>query len=207
MLSTENMGGVVVTPNQLSEMQASDYILHARNGVLNKVVAEKIRMPLDPQAHYQGLNLVLAPNGTIYAVQHTIISKSTDGGRTWEHLNRDPSAFGFNGWLLQANSLGQLINVSQLGEESPITVWLSDDEGQTWEQTSEIDVTPFQKTVAGSSLTRLSDGTLKLSRTMFLQLRKETDNERFNRTSIAYRREFYANDIGSFSLVVWNCKG
>ena len=119
-------------------------------------------MPLDPQAHYQGLNFVLAPDSTIYAVQQTIISKSVDGGSTWEHLNRDPSAFGFNGWLLQANNHGQLINVSQQGEESPITVWLSDDEGQTWEQTSEIDVTPFKKTVAGSSLTRLSDGTLLL---------------------------------------------
>ena len=30
MLSTENMGGVVVTPSELSEMQAGDYILHAR---------------------------------------------------------------------------------------------------------------------------------------------------------------------------------
>ena len=119
-------------------------------------------MPLDPQAHYQGLNLVLAPDNTIYAVQQTIISKSADGGRTWEHLKRNPSAFGFNGWLLQANRHGQLINVSQQDEESPITVWLSDDEGQTWERTSEIDVTPFQKTVAGSSLTRLSDGTLLL---------------------------------------------
>ena len=143
MLSTENMGGVVVTPSQLSEMQAGDYILHARDGVLNKVEVEKTRMPLDPQAHYQGLNFVLAPDSTIYAVQQTIISKSTDGGKRWEHLNRDPSAFGFNGWLLQANRHGQLINVSQQGEESPITVWLSDDEGQTWEQTSEIDVTPF----------------------------------------------------------------
>ena len=162
MLSTENMGGVAVTPDQLSAMQASDYILHARDGVLNKVEVEKIRMPLDPQAHYQGLNFALAPDNTIYAVQHTIISKSIDGGRTWEHLNRDPSAFGFSGWLLQANSRGQLINVSQNGEEQPTTVWVSDDEGEVWEQTSEIDVAPFQKTVAGSSLTRLSDGTLLL---------------------------------------------
>ena len=61
MLSTENMGGVVVTPSQLSDMQAGDYILHARDGVLNKVPVEKIRMPLDQQAHYQGLNLVLTP--------------------------------------------------------------------------------------------------------------------------------------------------
>ncbi|MDE0019111.1 MAG: sialidase family protein [Candidatus Poribacteria bacterium] len=162
MLSTENMGGVVVTPNQLSDMQASDYILHARGGVLNKVEVEKTRMPLDPKAHYQALNLVLTPDGIIYAVQQTIFSKSTDGGKTWEHLNRDPSAFGFSGWLLQANRHGQLINVSQQGEEQPTPVWRSDDEGETWEQTSEIDVAPFQKTVAGSSLTRLSDGTLLL---------------------------------------------
>ena len=162
MLSTENIGGVVVTPSQLGEMQAGDYILHARDGVLNKVEVEKTRMPLDPQGHYQGLSLVLAPDGTLYAVQHTIISKSTDGGKSWEHLSRDPSAFGFNGWLLQSNRHGQLINVSQQGEEQPTTVWLSDDEGQTWEQTSEIDVTPFRKTVAGASLTRLSDGTLLL---------------------------------------------
>ena len=162
MLSTENMGGVVVTPSQLGEMQAGDYILHARDSVLNKVEVEKTRMPLDPQGHYQGLSLVLAPDGTLYAVQHTIISKSTDGGKSWEHLSRDPSAFGFNGWLLQSNRHGQLINVSQQGEEQPTTVWLSDDEGQTWEQTSEIDVTPFRKTVAGASLTRLSDGTLLL---------------------------------------------
>ena len=162
MLSTDNMGGVVITPDQLSDMQAGDYILHARDGVLKQVEVEKIRMPLDPQGHYQGLNLVLAPDGTIYAVQHTIISKSTDFGKTWEHLNRDPAAFGFNGWLLQANDEGHLINITQQGEEQPTAVWISDDEGETWRQASEIDVTPFENTVAGASLTRLSDGTILL---------------------------------------------
>ena len=39
MLSTENMGGVVVTPNQLTEMQAGDYILHARDSVRNTLSA------------------------------------------------------------------------------------------------------------------------------------------------------------------------
>ncbi|HIC48449.1 MAG TPA: hypothetical protein EYP00_01055, partial [Dehalococcoidia bacterium] len=101
MLSTENMGGVVVTPGQLREMQAGDYILHARHGQLEQIEVEKISMPLDPQGHYQGLGLILAPDGTIYASQQTIISKSTDGGQIWEHLKRDPAAFGFNGWLLQ----------------------------------------------------------------------------------------------------------
>ena len=53
MLSTENMGGIVVTPSQLSEMQAGDYILHARDSVLNKVPVEKTRMSLDPQRRCQ----------------------------------------------------------------------------------------------------------------------------------------------------------
>jgi hypothetical protein len=162
MLSTENMGGVVITPNQLSEMQAGDYILHTRDGVLNKVDVEKTRMPLDPKGHYQGLNLILGPDSTIYAAQQTIISKSTDGGKTWEHLNRDASEFGFSGWLLQVNNQNQLINVSQRGEGEPTTVWASDDEGETWAQIGEIDVAPFQNTVTGSSLTRLNDGTLLL---------------------------------------------
>ena len=162
MLSTENMGGVVVTPGQLREMQAGDYILHARHGQLEQIEVEKISMPLDPQGHDQGLGLILAPDGTIYASQQTIISKSTDGGQTWEHLKRDPAAFGFNGWLLQVNQEGQLVNVNQDGEEGPVTVWVSSDEGGKWEQICQIDVTPFQKTVVGNSLTRFSDGTLVL---------------------------------------------
>lgn len=200
MLSTENMGGVVVTPSQLSDMQADNYILHAREGVLNKVEVEKTRMPLDPQAHYQGLNLALGPDGTIYAVQHTIISKSTDGGRTWEHLNRDPSAFGFSGWLLQANGHGQLINGSQRGEEQPTTVWVSDDEGETWEQTSEIDVAPFQKTVAGASLTRLNDGTLLLP----IKRRDDPFDEGTNPTYVfvsddgyTFSNRFFMSDYGN----------
>ena len=161
MLSTEDMGGVPVTPEQLAEMQAGDYILHARDGELNKVEVEKIRLPLDPQGHVQRLGLVLAPDGTIYAAQQTIISKSTDGGETWDHLERDASAFGFNGWLLQVNTEGRLLNFSRSGEERP-TVWASDDEGETWEQICQIDIAPIENGEIGSSVTRLEDGTLLL---------------------------------------------
>ena len=31
MLSTHNMGGVSIQPNELRAMQANDYILHARD--------------------------------------------------------------------------------------------------------------------------------------------------------------------------------
>ncbi len=162
MLSTENMGGVVIAPDQLEEMQAGDYILHARDGKLSKVEVEKTRLPLDPQGHTQRLGLVLAPDGTIYASQQSIISKSTDGGKTWEHLERDPATFGFNGWLLQVNRKGRLINVSQSEEEGPTTTWISDDEGETWEQMGQIEIAPWKRAVAGSSITRLSNGKLLL---------------------------------------------
>ena len=160
MLSTENMGGVVITPDQLQEMQAGDYILHARDGELRKVVVEKIRLPLDPQGHTQRLGLVLAPDGTIYAAQQTIISRSTDEGKTWEHLDRDPAAFGFGGWLLQVNEAGRMINICRRSEAEPTTIWASDDEAATWERMGQIDVAPFEKTEVGSSITRLGDNTL-----------------------------------------------
>ena len=74
MLSTQDLGGVQVKEEQLREMQAGDYILHARGGKLEKGEVEKIRFPVDPQGHTQCLSLAQAPGGTIYAAQHTIIS-------------------------------------------------------------------------------------------------------------------------------------
>ena len=90
MLSTHNMGGVSIQPDELQAMQANDYILHARDKKLEKVSVEKIRLPRDPEGHTQRLCLAQAPNGVIYAAQHTLLHKSTDGGKTWEHLRRDP---------------------------------------------------------------------------------------------------------------------
>ena len=68
MLSTHNMGGVSIQPDELRAMQANDYILHARGEKLEKVSVEKIRLPRDPEGHTQRLCLAQAPNGTIYAV-------------------------------------------------------------------------------------------------------------------------------------------
>ena len=48
MLSTHNMGGVSIQPDELRAMQANDYILHARDEKLEKVPVEKIRLPRDP---------------------------------------------------------------------------------------------------------------------------------------------------------------
>ena len=41
MLSTHNMGGVSIQPDELQAMQANDYILHARDKKLEKVVCGK----------------------------------------------------------------------------------------------------------------------------------------------------------------------
>jgi len=157
MLSTHNKGGVAVKPSELAAMQAGDYILHARDGELQKVAVEKIRFPRDPQGHPQRLNMVQAPNGTIYAAQHTLIHKSTDGGRTWEHLHRDPARFG--GWRLLFDDEGTMLNICQSGADA-FAVWASRNEGETWERVGVISVETPAKPAVGSSVTRLADGTL-----------------------------------------------
>ncbi len=69
MLSTQNLGGVKVTEEQLREMQVGDYILHARGGELQKVQVEKTWLPVDPEGHVQCQSLAQGPDGTIYAAQ------------------------------------------------------------------------------------------------------------------------------------------
>ena len=64
-------GGISIQSDELQAMQADDYILHARDKKLKKVAVEKIRLPRDPEGHTQRLCLAQAPNGTIYAAQHT----------------------------------------------------------------------------------------------------------------------------------------
>ena len=158
MLSTHNMGGMSVQPSELAEMQANDYILHGYDGRLQKVSVDKIRLPLDPQGHTQRLCMVQAPNGTIYAAQHTLLHKSTDGGETWEHLTRDPNVCG--GWRLQFDDHTAMLNVSHPAPDAPPTVWASLDEGGTWRQIGQIDVGTPEMLSLGFSMTRLDDGTL-----------------------------------------------
>ena len=158
MLSTQNMGGVTVSPADLKAMQAGDYVLHAREGKLEKVSVEKIRLPRDPQGHTQRLCMVQAPNGTIYAAQHTLLHKSTDGGKTWEHLERDADVCG--GWNLQFDSEGTMLNLAQpVGHARP-GVWASHDEGAAWEQIGCIDEPAAGNAILGWSATCLDDGAL-----------------------------------------------
>ena len=159
MLSTHNMAGVPVQPSELKEMQSNDYILPARDGKLEKMSVEKIRLPRDPQGHTQRLCLVQGPNDAIYAAQHTLLHKSTDGGKTWEHLRRDPDIC--DGWRFQFDDDdGVLLNVRPPDSDSPPTVWASHDEGGTCRQIGQIDVGTPDVLSLGFSMTRLDDGTL-----------------------------------------------
>ena len=130
MLSTQDLGGVKVTDGQFREMQAGDYILHARGRKLEKVDVEKIRFPVDPEGHVQCVSLAQAPGGTIYTAQRTIVSKSTDGGRTWEHFHhRDPSPYG--AWRIRFDAEGKVKlhqdfwdSAGGLFEHTPVLGWM-----------------------------------------------------------------------------------
>ena len=83
MLSTQDLGGVRVTEEQLREMQAGDYVLHARDGGLEKVEVQKTRLPVDPLSHAHCMCLARAPSGTIYAAQ-----RSSDAALTLMVINK-----------------------------------------------------------------------------------------------------------------------
>lgn len=152
---TDQLGGATASPEDLAEMQEGDHILHARAGELARIPVEKVRLPLDPQGHVQRLGLTLAPDGTVYAAQHTLFSRSVDGGRTWTHQERDPARL--DGWRLQFDAAGRMLNIRPA---PPHTVWASDDEGATWEQIGQLQVSCAGPTEIGFSVTRLPDGVL-----------------------------------------------
>ena len=156
MLSTRDMGDVIVTPMQLRQMQAGEYILHARDGKLEKVQVHKVRLPVDPKGHYQGLSLIKSPDGTLYASQTTVMSRSTDAGKTWEHLERDVQP------NLQFTRDGQLLAIRHDDQQPGAnpTIWSSSDEGLNWAQIGHINVSAFNRVSVGASMISLQDGAL-----------------------------------------------
>lgn len=155
-LKTNKLGGVAAEAEELRRMQAGDYILHARGGKLEEVPVEKVTFPLDPKGHVQSLGLDVAGDGTIYASQASIVSKSTDGGKTWKHFQGDSDKLPF----LQVDDEGRFLRIRQEESAKNPTLWLSADEGVGWERMSEIDVSPLGEVWSGHSMTRLGDGTL-----------------------------------------------
>ena len=82
---TVNLGGVAEpSAEQLLAMRGEPFVYHARGGKLNKVAAEKIKLPHDPRGHLQAVAIATAPDGSVYLNQRSTMCKSSDGGRTWE---------------------------------------------------------------------------------------------------------------------------
>ena len=166
MRLTQDMGGVTITSDRLQAMQAGNHILHARDGRLHEIPVEKIRLPLDPLGHPQRLSLLRTGDGTIYACQATIISKSTDGGRNWTHMTRSSRQEDMDlvcdARILAADPEGRLLTVRQDHRTNePPAVLTSHDDGQNWEPIGQIQVEPqAERVIAGHCLACLDDGTL-----------------------------------------------
>jgi len=161
MLSTINMGGVTVTPDQLKTMHRGDYILHARDGKLTEIAVEKTQLPLDPAVdNHQQLGFQAAPDGTLYATQKTQVSKSIDGGKTWTHKYCKIGKNGFGGLQGFGTAVNQEGRLLFIGEPW-MTTWSTDDDGETWYKAGEFD-TSFEKQGYDGSCLRLPDGTLMI---------------------------------------------
>ena len=156
--STEWLGGVTLSPQQMRDMQAGPYILHARAGALNRVPAEKALLPHDPRGHVQTVELARAPDGTLYVNQNTLMCRSGDGGRNWEVSPRPENMVG----TFQILNDGTFVAIKDAGEKDPsgILVWGSADQGRTWSQLSEIgNPAKCERRIPGT-LARLPDDTL-----------------------------------------------
>ena len=178
-LKTGTMGGVP-SPDRgaLAQMQKGQYILHAKAGKITKVPVQKSRLPHDPKGHVQIVDTVLAPDGTIYVSQNTIICKSTDGGRTWTSHKRGPAPAGEdsgNPLVHPMTGPFQLLNdgtfikvlknsYNESQGKGPARVMASRDEGRSWKKISEfpIDVSPidYPTVIGGIPLFRFPDDTL-----------------------------------------------
>ena len=134
---TYNMGNVIEpSRDELALMQRSPYILHAKNGILTKIPAQKTLLPHDPKGGVQQIHATISPNKTIYFSHGSIISKSTDNGKTWSThesgLKVSPNT------SFQVMEDGSFVGVNSNKVASPsILVLISRDEGRTWEKLSE----------------------------------------------------------------------
>ena len=159
---TYNMGNVIEpSRDELALMQRSPYILHAKNGILTKIPAQKTLLPHDPKGGVQQIHATISPNKTIYFSHGSIISKSTDNGKTWSThesgLKVSPNT------SFQVMEDGSFVGVNSNKVASPsILVLISRDEGRTWEKLSEVDNPSHAPVRYPDILCRLSDDTLLL---------------------------------------------
>ena len=165
VLDTGVMGGISPTVDDLAAMTKGQYILHARDGKLSKVAAERSFVPDSPPGDMVEIRMAIAPDGTVYFNGNTAICKSTDGGRSWTSSPRGtgPAGEEISG-TFQILGDGTFVCVrKEPGSErsDSVPIWASTDEGRTWQILSEIEVPEedFKRyTIFG--LFRLPDDTL-----------------------------------------------
>ena len=163
LLPTYNLGGVPEPSlEELASMQNGSYILHAKEGKLNKVPVEKMLLPHDPKGHPQAIRAVMGPDNTVYFSQHTLLSKSTDAGLTWKTNELTPEALQISSFQILSD--GTFVGVHSGDSEKPdrIVVQRSCDEGETWENLSEVDNPAGCPVRYSNTLCRLPDDTLIL---------------------------------------------
>ena len=183
--STIAMGGVQVRPDQLRAMQEGDYILHAKDGRLSKVSVPKIELPRDPCGHVQRLALFVGADKTIYAAQCSILSRSTDRGKTWTHLRRKTS-----GGDVPENHFMQMRVLSdgtwiqgRAVKSGQIAFFTSKDMGESWQEVSRIGKSLDTEDVRLGSLEVLRDGSLIVPVTAVYSKNKQWTDVR----SLSYR--------------------
>jgi len=162
VLDTTFLGGVKnVTPQDLVEMQNGQYILHARDGVLSKIPAEKYVMPRDPRDHGQRVNLAIGPDGSCYVMQASIMSKSIDGGRSWTTYAHYHPQFQRDNLIereiLQIQKDGTFVSLMM---SEKLEVLTSSDEGRTWKIIARIEMPPEYPERYIFGLFRVPDDTL-----------------------------------------------
>ena len=156
-LKTSRLGGVdVPSADTLKMMHHSSYIFHARAGRLSEIPVEKMLLLPDREASPQAIQLVKAPNDTVYANLSSIICKSSDGGRTWTAYDKGPIR-----GVFEVLKNGTFIGLGSEGEHpnTKVVIHSSADEGRTWQKISEIPNPPGHWG-SGSWIFRLPDDTL-----------------------------------------------
>ena len=163
-LQTGTLGGVEdITDDMLDAMQQGQYVLRAHKGKLTRAPAERSTLPKDPKAHPQGQSVGQASDGTIYVRQRTLISKSTDGAKTWTNVPHTmPEEWHYWQVLSDGAFIGASVSLGP-GATDPGKVFISRDEGQSWRQIGEVPAKPmgeYDERYGHWGLSRLSDDTL-----------------------------------------------
>ena len=163
LLDTAIPGGVEqIGADELLAMQQGDYVLRVHGGRVTQVPAEKSYLPADPQGHPQGQQVAQTADGTIYALQHTVVCKSTDGARTWSRL---PDEFPeHQHWTVRRDGVFLRATMPEgPGSSGRGRVWQSHDQGATWQKLSQFNPDlpdPWVQRYTHWGLQRLADDTL-----------------------------------------------